>query len=196
MTRRAATTEDTRRRIVEAAVALHGTLGPAATTVMGVAEEAGVTRATVYRHFPDDAALFQACSAHWLSQQVPPDPAAWVARDDPLERMQAGLADLYRFFRAGDAMLRRIYGDMASLPEAHRRDLEQRHEMFTELLLDAFTTSGARRRRLRAVLGHAVDFWTWRSLCIDHGLADRDAIELLVVLAAAAAGLGAGVPER
>jgi AcrR family transcriptional regulator len=196
MTRRAQTTEDTRQRIVAAAVALHGTLGPAATTVMGIAEEAGVTRATVYRHFPDDAALFQACSAHWLSQQIPPDPAAWAAHDDPLARLQAGLTDLYRFFRAGDAMLRRVYGDKASLPEAHQRDLELRHEMFTDLLLDAFTMSGARRRRLRAVLGHAVDFWTWRSLCIDHGLADRDAVELFVVLAVATAGLAAVAPER
>ena len=189
MSKRAESTEETRQRIVDAAVSLHGTLGPAATTVMGIAEEAGVTRATVYRHFPDDTALFEACSAHWLLQQVPPNPAAWAEHEDPLDRMRVGLADLYRFFRAGEAMLRRVYGDKAWLPEAHRRDLEQRHQMFTELLLDAFETSGRPRRRVRAVVGHALDFWTWRSLCVEHGLADRDAVDLLVSLAALAAGL-------
>ena len=57
--------EQTRLRITEATMHLHETLGPAATTVSAIAEEAGVTRLTVYRHFPDDEALFAACSAHW-----------------------------------------------------------------------------------------------------------------------------------
>jgi AcrR family transcriptional regulator len=192
MTVRAETTEQTRQRIVEAAVTLHGTVGPAATTVMGIAEQAGVTRATVYRHFPDDAALFQACSAHWLSRQVPPDPAAWAALDDPLQRLRVALADLYRFYRAGDAMLRRVYGDKAFLPEAHQRDLEQRQELFTDIVLAPFTIGGGRRRRLRAVLGHATDFWTWRSLCVDHGLADHDAVDLMAELAAVTAGIETG----
>jgi len=72
MSKRAEQVAYTRLRIVEATVELHGTIGPAGTTVMGIAEQAGVTRATVYRHFPDEDALFRACSAHWRARQDPP----------------------------------------------------------------------------------------------------------------------------
>jgi hypothetical protein len=120
---------------------------------------------------------------------VPPDPASWAEQTDPLERLRVGLADLFRFYRGGDDMLRHVYGDKASLPDAHQRDLERRHEVFTEVLLVPFSATGAQRRRLRAVLGHAVDFWTWRSLCVDHGLADRDAVDILAALAALTAGI-------
>ena len=87
------TKSKTRTRIVEAAVALHATLGPARTNVSAVAEHAGVTRATVYRHFPDDESLFLACSSHWMSRQRLPDPDAWTAIDEPLARLHAGLIE-------------------------------------------------------------------------------------------------------
>src|SRR5581483_10317327 len=99
MRRRAENIEDTRQRIVQATVAMHGSVGPAKTTILGIAERAGVTRATVYRHFPDETALFQACSAHWLSTQQPPDPHAWARIPEAEDRMRAGLRDLYRFYR-------------------------------------------------------------------------------------------------
>src|SRR5262245_53973304 len=62
MQRRAEQVDQTRQRIIDATVQLHGTIGPAATTIAGIAEAAGVTRLTVYRHFPDEATLFEACS--------------------------------------------------------------------------------------------------------------------------------------
>ena len=62
---RARSQEDTRRRIVEAAVALHEELGPRATSIAAIAERAGVQRLTVYRHLPDEEALFRACTSHW-----------------------------------------------------------------------------------------------------------------------------------
>ena len=77
MLRRVEQVDHTRQRIVEAAVSLHGSVGPARTTIAGVADAAGVTRVTVYRHFPDEEALYGACSVHWLSQQQAPDPSAW-----------------------------------------------------------------------------------------------------------------------
>ena len=96
MRRRAEQVDQTRQRIVEATVELHGSVGPALTTIAAVAEAAGVTRLTVYRHFPDDAALFAACSAHWISRQQLPDPGAWSQIGDPAARLRAGLADLHR----------------------------------------------------------------------------------------------------
>ena len=87
MKRRAELERETRLRITESAVELHGTLGPSRTSVSAVAERAGVRRSTVYRHFPDDAALFEACSSHWQAANPPPRPAAWAAIEDPAERL-------------------------------------------------------------------------------------------------------------
>jgi AcrR family transcriptional regulator len=181
MRKRAEQVDQTRQRIVEAAVHLHGTVGPAATTIAGIAEQAGVTRLTVYRHFPDEVALYLACSSHWMAQQVPPDPDAWAQLADPAHRLRAGLADLYRYYRQGQAMLTRTYRDLAALPESLQRAAEGIDRHYRDVLLEPFagTCTRAQRRRLRAVLGHAVSFWTWRSLCLQGGLSNREAVEAM-----------------
>jgi AcrR family transcriptional regulator len=182
MRKRAEQVGGTRRRIIEATVHLHSTVGPAASTISAIAEQAGVTRLTIYRHFPDEESLFAACSAHWLSQQRPPDPEAWAQIAEPEHRVPAGLVDLYRFYRSGAATLTHIYGEIATLPEQHRHDLQQRDRHFRDVLLQAFPATQRRRKRLRAVVGHAVSFSTWRSLCLDHGLPDRDAAQAMTTL--------------
>ena len=184
MRRRAEQVDQTRQRIVDATVALHGSVGPAATTIAAIAEAAGVTRLTVYRHFPDDDALFGACSAHWISRQQLPDPGAWSQIDDPTARLRAGLADLYRFYRAGAGMLTCIYRDFTTLPEAHQQRLRDRDSYFADVLAAPFSAvpfngTGDDYRRLRALTGHATSFWTWRSLCIDHGLPDTEAVDAM-----------------
>src|ERR1041384_2245606 len=100
--RRAELEDGTRRRITEAAVDLHGTLGPARTTVSAVAERAGVQRATVYRHFPDEEALFAACSAHWIAAHPLPDLDAWAQIDDPDECLVVALGESYAWFERGE----------------------------------------------------------------------------------------------
>src|SRR6187551_2256198 len=106
----------TRKRIVDAAEYLHGSLGPARTTVSAVADRAGVTRATVYRHFADEESLFLACSQQWISRQQLPDPDAWGVIEDPVERLSAGLVDIYGFYRRGQQMMRNIHRDVESVP--------------------------------------------------------------------------------
>jgi AcrR family transcriptional regulator len=187
MRRRAESVERTRQRIVEAAVTLHGTVGPAATTVSALAEAAGVTRLTVYRHFPDDESLFAACGAHWASAQVLPDPGAWGRVRDPAERLRLGLSDLYRFYRDGEPMLANVGRDRAALPEGLRESAAAGEARQRDVLLRPFGARGARRRRLRAVIGHAASFWTWRSLCHEQGLSDDEAVELMVGLVLATA---------
>ena len=182
MRRRAESIGETRRRIVEATVRLHGTLGPRATTISAIAREAGVTRLTVYRHFPDESTLFGACSSLWLSRQVPPDPAAWGRIADPARRLRAGLRDLYRFYRRGEAMLERIHGEEAELPEERRQALREMDIHHREILVEAFALSGRRGRRARALVGHAVSFWTWRSLCVSAGLSEREAADAMTAL--------------
>jgi len=179
MRRRAEQIGQTRQRIVDAAVTLHGSVGPAATTIAAIADLAQVTRLTVYRHFPDETALFNACSAHWISQQQLPDPAAWEKIGDPAERLRAGLADMYRFYRAGAGMLSHIYRDLAELPEEHQRRLHDQADQHRDMLAAPFGGSARQRRLTRAVIGHAASFWTWHSLCLDQGLTDRQAVDVM-----------------
>jgi AcrR family transcriptional regulator len=182
MSKRAEHVEETRQRIVEAAVTLHGTVGPAKTTIAGIAAEAGVTRLTVYRHFPDEDALYAACSAHWMSTQVMPDPGAWSTLTDAKDRLRAGLSDLYRYYREGEAMLTRVLGQIDSVPESMRQQLAQMESGYLKVLLRPFGAK-SQGHRLRAVVGHATSFWTWRSLCVERGLSHQNAVQLMTDLA-------------
>ncbi len=185
MRRRADQIDQTHQRIVAAAVTLHGTVGPAATTIAAIAELAGVTRLTVYRHFPDEAALFAACSAHWIASQQLPDPAAWAEIGDAGHRLRVGLADLYRFYRAGAGMLASLYHDFAALPEAQQRNLLDQAEAHCAVLAAPFGADSGQQRLVRAVIGHAASFLTWHSLCIELGLTDTEAGEVMVAAALA-----------
>jgi AcrR family transcriptional regulator len=179
MHRRAEQVDQTRQRIVQATVELHGSAGPAATTIAAIADRAGVTRLTVYRHFPDQIALFGACSAYWTSRQQLPDPGAWSQIGDPAARLRAGLADIYRFYRAGAGMLTHIHRDLAALPEAHQQALRDGDTLARDVLTAPFDGIGDEHRRLRAAVGHAISFWTWSSLCLDQGLTDTEAIDAM-----------------
>src|SRR5436305_8456994 len=97
-TRRADHEEQTRLRITESAIELHGTLGPARTSISAVAERAGVRRSTLYRHFPDEAALFAACTSHWMAANPMPDLAGWAAIQDPDGRLRRALEQLYAYY--------------------------------------------------------------------------------------------------
>ncbi|MGH2980827.1 MAG: TetR/AcrR family transcriptional regulator [Solirubrobacterales bacterium] len=187
--RRAELEEQTKLRITEAAVDLHGSVGPAKTTISAVADRAGVQRATVYRHFPDEEALFDACSSHWAAQHPLPDLDAWVAIEDPDQRLRTALAELFSWYAAGEYMLSKTTRDAALVP-AMRRPVEQMQAWFEAaiaVLVKGRGERGARRRRVRAAIGHAVSFDAWRSLAQRQGLSQREAVSLMVGLVAAAA---------
>ncbi|MCF2530822.1 TetR/AcrR family transcriptional regulator [Yinghuangia soli] len=183
MTRRAEQVDETRQQIVDAAVHLHGTLGPAATTIAAIAQHAGVTRLTVYRHFPDATALFTACSQDWLSRRTLPRPDQWARIDDPVERLRTGLADLYRYYRTDPQMLALIHRDIHAVPEPIRsaRYAEAQHQ--TDILTAPFADPGEPERRLRrALTAHATAFPTWQSLCEHQGLTDAEAVAAMTAL--------------
>jgi len=187
--RRAQLEEETRLRITEAAVDLHGSVGPARATISAVAGRAGVQRATVYRHFPDEEALFDACSSHWMAQHPLPDPAVWAVIEDPDERLRVALGELYEWYDRGDYMLEKTTRDVALVP-ALRPSMEAFRGWFdaaADALLRGRPERGARRRRLRAAVGHALAFETWRSLVRHRGMSQSETIELMEALAGAAA---------
>jgi AcrR family transcriptional regulator len=181
---RARQEDETRRRITEAAVELHGTVGPAKTTISGVADRAGVQRATVYRHFPDERALFEACSGHWIAANPFPDLAIWARLADPDERLRVGLAELYSWFERGEQMLEKTTRDVAVVPalEPAMAAAAAWSEAAAEALMRGRPERGSRRRRARAAIGHAISFATWRSLVREQGLAPAAAVDLMVGL--------------
>ena len=188
--RRAELEAETRQRITESAIALHGTLGPARTSISAVAEHAGVRRSTVYRHFPDEAALFGACTAHWNAQNPPPDPAAWTRIDDPDERLRVALAELYEYYRRTEPMMENVHRDEKALELVQRMFAPFRAYLSAarDILLRGRRLRGRARRRVEAAIGHALEFPTWRSLTVEQGLDDAAAVELMCRLVEAAAG--------
>lgn len=187
--KRAERLEETRRRITEATVELHRTVGPAATQISEVARRAGVQRMTVYNHFPDEASLLASCSAHWRALHPSPDPAAWLAIEDPRERLRFGLRELYAWFRETESMTANILRDAALVPALRplvERGLGGYLDDARRILTDPIRVRGRRRERVDAAARAAVDFHVWRSLA---PLGDADAAELaagLVELAASA----------
>jgi AcrR family transcriptional regulator len=193
MTKRAELEAETRRRITESAMELHGSLGPARTTISALAEHAGVQRATVYRHFPDEAAIFAACSSHWEAQNPAPDLAAWAAVENPDERLQRALTELYGYYRRTERMMTNLLRDEGSVPiltellDGFRQYLDAAREM----LMAGRPADGSAQRQVRAALGHALAFPTWRSLAVEQGLEDEEAVHLMSELVGGAEGLRA-----
>jgi AcrR family transcriptional regulator len=186
--RRAELEAETRRRITETAVELHGTVGPAHTSISAIAERAGVRRSTVYRHFPDEAALFEACSSHWEAENPVPDMGAWAAIDDPDERLRTALDELYAFYRRTERMMENLHRDEATVPVVAERFAGYHGYIAAarDLLMKGRQLRGRRQDEARAAIGHALSFPTWQSLTRDQGLDDDQAAELMCRLAATA----------
>src|SRR5262245_17053730 len=185
MTRRAALEEETRRRITESAVALHERVGPAQTSITAIAQEAGVRRSTVYRHFPDEDALFAACSSHYRALNPAPDLGTWAAIGDPDVRTETALRDLYAFYGRTHRMYETLFRDESLVPAVRRRlrDFHGYLDSVQDVLLKG---RGRVPRRTRAAIGHAVAFETWRSLTQEQGLGEDDAVALMCGLVASA----------
>ena len=118
---RAAEMAMTRRRITEAAVELHGTVGPARTTLSAIAPRAGVQRHTVYRHFPSESELYDACSTHFLAENPFPDPSSWRAIADPERRLSRALDELYAYYEGTEQMFTNVFRDLELVEALPRR---------------------------------------------------------------------------
>jgi AcrR family transcriptional regulator len=195
---RAERQQETRRRIVEAAIELHATLGPSRTTVTAIAERAGVTRPTVYAHFPDDRSLLQACSGRVRETVPPPDPTAWRSISDPADRLQTALRDLYGYYERLEPLLENVQRDATTMPlvaemNAYRvRYLEET----CDLLLKAWPARGGARARMRRAIGHALEFRTWQSLVRRQGCRTDEAAQLMLTFVRAAASDQAGAMKK
>lgn len=181
--RRAERQAETRRRIVEATVELHSSLGPARTNLSMIAERAGVQRHTLYAHFPDERSLYLACSGTLMERDPPPDAAPWRAIEDGRERLCRGLSALYGWYERNAAMAACVLRDA----EYHPLTRE-----ITELRLGPYLAAyrdllgAGLSARQQAVLQLALSFFTWRTLVRDGGLASSAAAAAMVQAIASA----------
>jgi AcrR family transcriptional regulator len=178
----------TRQQIVDAAIHLHQTAGPARTTITAIAEHAGVGRVTVYRHFPREADLFAACSSAYWERHPLPDPDQWRAIFDPETRIRVALTDTYSYHRRTAPMISRVLADASDSPRLmpyhrHWRDA-------AEIIAGGWKLSRHAHGRIRAAAGLALSFSTWQCLTSDQGLADREAIDLMTGLVSCLASTG------
>jgi AcrR family transcriptional regulator len=192
--RRAEQQAETRRRIVEAAVDLHSSVGPAQTTFSMVAERAGVQRHTLYAHFPNERSLFLACSGMAMERDPLPEAGPWRDIENRRERLRVGLAALYGW-----------YGRNAELAACVLRDAEY-HPLTKEIAemrmgphMAAYQeTLGAKLSgaKQRAMLRLALSFFTWRTLVREGGLTQAEAVRIMVQAIEAAGAGSAGTPGQ
>jgi len=184
--RRAELESETRRRITESTIELHGTVGPAHTSISAIAQHAGVRRSTVYRHFPDELALLTACSSHWMRENPSPDLARWAEIDAPEARLRIALEELYAYYRRTERMMDNLHRDEVTMPTVKRlfSGFREYLAVARDSLMLGRGARGAVRRRVRAAIGHSLAFPTWRSLARLEGLDDAQAAELMCALVA------------
>jgi AcrR family transcriptional regulator len=195
---RARQREEVHRRITLAAVELHGSVGPAQTTVSDIAEHAGVRRATVYNHFPTDLELLESCSSHWFSENPPPNPGDWAAIADPVQRVRVAFLAMYEYYDRGKTMLGNVLRDTPQVP-ALQEILRQKWWPLQETMVgilahgwshpesDPPAKSRPSRQEpnlshdvdpeIRASLRVALDFFTWKTLNAS-GLSNQEAARL------------------
>ena len=186
--RRAEQQAETRQRIVEAMVGLHREVGPVRTTISAIAERAGVERLTVYRHFPDERAMFEACTTHYATEVPGPDPETWAGIEEPAERLRTALLSFYEYYRRAEDVLTHAVRDLPQLPALAvvLSPWEEFVGRVRDEMLEGWKAKGRARARLTAAVAHALRFETWRSLARAEALGDAEAADLMVTLAEAA----------
>jgi AcrR family transcriptional regulator len=182
--RRAERQEETRQRILDATVTLHNRVGALGTSISAVAEEAGVERLTVYRHFPDEAVLLTAATASYLEANPFPDPEPWRSIADPVLRLRTGLTAAYAYHQQTEGMLGRLIQGLPYKPVIC--DVLEGYSAYwlgvQQLLTDGWDAPDEMLMLIAAAIGHALSFKTWYSLVRELGLSNDHAVELMLTM--------------
>lgn len=164
--KRAEAVEQTRRRILEATMELHGEQGILATSWEDIARRAGVSLATVYRHFPSLNELVPACGALTDAYIQPPPadlaPTLFAGAATLAERIKRLVGELSAFYeRAAPAFIgvRRE----AHVLEPLREWLEERDRAQEALVREALRPADPDERTVQVVQA-LTGFLTWQAL--------------------------------
>jgi AcrR family transcriptional regulator len=185
---------ETRQRIARATYELHASVGPARTTISAIAERAGVQRLTVYKHFPHDRDIFQACTTYFWALDPPPDPTVWHQIADPEQRLRQALAELYTYYRRNETLFANVERDnplvleqLGGTPPAGMQAYLDLPARWQAALADGWPDDAVRAPLRSAALGLAIEFTTWRTLARGQALDDAQVVNLMVALVRCAA---------
>src|SRR5262249_43872947 len=114
----------------------------------------------------------------------PPAPDAWATIDDPAERTETALRELYAFYGRTQTMYGSLLRDEPLIPIVQRmmRDFHDYLRTIQHGLMAGRGLRGHAARRTRAAIGHALAYPTWRSLTHEQQLTDDDAVALMCLL--------------
>ncbi len=174
--RRAAEIEETRRRIVEATVALHAEKGVVATSMQDIARRADVAVGTVHRHFPSLDQVVTACGARVRAIMRLPMAEIFANTPSLPGRVRVLVGELFAFYERGAPWIRVALCERAKVPrlEQSARALEGGIEA---LVREALRPVAPPQRVVWAVLAMA-SFSVWQSLA-SRGLSVPEATELV-----------------
>jgi hypothetical protein len=94
---------------------------------------------------------------------------------------------MYAWYDEHGQELYPIYRDAPSLPRGTQDAMRAESAARTDALLDDIPLPAGIQRSARAVAGHLLGLWTWRSLVVQQGLSGREAVEVAVRMLCAAA---------
>ena len=123
--------------------------------VRQIAARAGVGMGTVYRHFPDEQGLFDACTTHYYSRHPMPDPQHWAEIRRPDERLRTALAELYAWYADTEPMLRAGIRDIEQVPARSREAFLGYFGTVHAALMTGRIERGRPRARVSGAIAHA-----------------------------------------
>lgn len=178
-TKRRASTEATRQRIVEATAALHAERGIAATTMKDIAARADVGAGTLYHHFPTYDDVVRACGAHMHARTRPPGPEIFTGIAERDRRVERLVAELFAYY-ARYPSFERARCDRDKLPVL--AEAEARRERALEAVVRAALGAEAAEPGLaRLVLG-LTDFAVYRAIVAGGASPEAAAAQVAEVL--------------
>jgi AcrR family transcriptional regulator len=174
--RRKAAMDETRRRIVEATVALHAEKGVAATTYALIAKRADVAVPTVYNHFPQLGDLLAACTGDVAARAPRLGPEIFAGAADTEARAAALVTATFAAYRFRAPWLRWGIHEAAFIPELRAIVDEARAKLGQLIALALAPTFGQRPPpSLCALWALLLDFSAWQRLTSDGRLSDDEA---------------------
>jgi AcrR family transcriptional regulator len=157
-------------------------LGPKRTTILDIAEAAGMSHANVYRYFPSKLALFDAVTAQWLQMlegqlrliKEVPDPAY-----DKLERALSAIQRTYRAKLETDPVLFKLLCDAVERNRVVARKHRNRIQGEVQSIVEEGIHSGSfrmtdRRRAMALVFDLAHRFIQPISIALDRSIPTPD----------------------
>jgi AcrR family transcriptional regulator len=174
-------------RIASAAAELHAQQGALATSYAEVAERAGVSVPTVYKHYPDLDQLVRGCTAH-VASVAPAIPVEAILGAPTLQAAIEGLVDATMGVHAHFEpwVVWREHGRIPALAQLYAAN-RQRAIQLCAAVLDRHGVDGD-RRELAAVMESLLHFELWHRLTRVHKLSRAAVRRRLVQLLMAALG--------